>query len=961
MLKNALIWLCLFLSSALAAEPSDIIPAPKEIKFGQEKISLDGFLIVLQSKSPQAGIAAEWINRRLKQLGGKALPVLERKPAQGKYILIGEAGNLQIPTGFPVIPENEQGYVIQSENDKVILTGRTPVSTLYAAVTFGQMLEATGNGITAVSGSVSDWPDFNYRTADGTLEGCWLRTGHFNGKIAFGTETPPPDARFECIKEQLDFMLSVKLNIGRMYKNQLPPELAEKVKKYASERGIYLYMQNSIFPFQSVGNADMNKDKPEFKGVRISQRHRNDFVAWGRDDLLLRQAEMYSDWVKNGCFDFVYCESIDTGLTTLNYSEWNDRSADDKRRFGDDRGAADCNVINLIYQTIRKNNSAAKFVITLYPYSTDMVMASNFPENMGLKMPSVFAARERKKLKDFYAKVQQGIPSDIRLLYREGPRKDIEAFRKLFPGRSFEIYFEFGGDGYRPVFATNPRFSKSFYFDNRNDMIYYSESFLMCQLAINPVQAMLCANYAWNVNDSGSGYFQYYISPQKDSLGPDVIMKHFVPAACRYLWGEKGKYFEPLMTGGIYGGMIENPDNLLKLMKMRLAESKTAMERSGTPSRIDLSISPEEFISADGMKRQYEASHAARKSLEQLLQQDNRAMPLNARRYVPHFYKYALLWEIYAEIWMYYMKAKESYQAGNISGGDLAVSQGKSAVSNMDAKLTQAARDTAGMPDMYAGYPAYPTPVSLSILGGHKDWLVMPKELMNKFCELEANKKKLANEVIVAHADIGKYTKRELVSRKTSGVPTPDLNSAIWKNATTYSEFLKYELGNPVFKLAANRTEFILLHDDRNLYAGVICHVTPGSGAQASSDKSVGGFWDTKGDFVELFFEPSVGGTYFHLAVKPDGTRYSAAHIQGQAANEKWGGEWHVETVRSSGQWTAMFTIPFKTLEATPDRCWRGNFARQCLNSFPQEYSCFAPVKKNFHDVENYSTISFEK
>ena len=953
---------CLLACAGIAAETPFIIPAPKELKFGKEKFPLEGFSIVLQSDAPQARIAADWINRRLKQLGGRPLPALDKPSAQGKSLLIGEIGKMQLPPDFPAVPKNEQGYGILADPGKIILAGNDPAGTLYAAVTFGQMLEVSANGQTAVQPAViSDWPDFNYRSTDG-MEACWLRASNFNAKAAYGNEPVPAEPRFECYKDQLDFMLSVKLNVAKPFKNQMKnqmePKLAEKVSAYARDRGIFLYISNSIFPFQSVGTVAENKGKPEFKGVQISKRHPDDFVSWGRDDLLARQAKICSGWVKDGCFDFVYCEGIDTGISSLNYSEWNNRSSDDKKRFGDDRGAADSNVINLLYKAIKNDNPSARFVFTLYPYSAGAVTNPTFPNNLGIKMPAVFAARERKKLMDFYAKVHQSIPDDIALLYREDSHKNIEAFRKLFPGRAFEAYFEFGFGGarYAPVFATNPRFSKTFYFGNRGDIIYHSMTGLMFQLAVNPVQIMLCANYAWNVNDAGSDFFHDYIAPLKDSREPEIIMKKFVPAACRYLWGENGRYLEPLMTGGIYAGMVENPEKLLKEMKQM--QSASAMEVTGVQAKTD-HISPEEFISAARMRQQYDALQTARKSIEKILNQDNRGTDLMGRRYITNFYKYAVLWETYAEIWMHYLKAKDAYGSGNISAGDAEVALGKAAVTGMNDKLAETARWTVGMPDLYVGYPAYPTPVQPLIIYGHKNYLLMPLELMNKFNELEANKKKIGCDTTVPQTEISKYVKRELLSRKTTVVPTADsLTSAAWKTVPKYSGFLKFEWGNTVLKLAAEQTEFMLLHDDRNLYVGVICHTKSDGNSQPAGDSGKG-FWSA-GEFIELFFAPANDGGYYHLAARPDGTRYNARHVPPDV-NEKWNGDWQVSTGKSNGQWTAVFTIPFKTLESGPASAWKVNVARQNITAFPQEYSCFASVRKDFHDVENYSALNFEK
>jgi Carbohydrate family 9 binding domain-like/Glycosyl hydrolase family 20, domain 2 len=963
--KQILLFIFLIASALLKAASFDIIPTPKQVKYNGNVLKLKDYVIVIQTKLKQAQIAAQEINKRVVFLGGEKLRIYndDVSPAKlkdVKLIIIGQKHENKFLKNVSLdIPKELQAYTIKMTNNHIILAGNDSIGTLYAAITFNQLLKMK-IGIKIKGAEIKDWPDFKHRVVgNGSITLVWRRFGIFDKKMIFG-KNPPKDAHFKCLQEYIDWLLNQKLNMVIAAKKFFPPKISKRLKTYANDRGIDLFMYD-IFPFQSAGTVKENKGKPEYKNLQRSKRHKNNYVSWSRDDLLTKEAEKYSKVIKAGRYNYGYFESIDTGLTTLNYAEWNDRSSACKKRFGNDRAAADAHVINLLYKVIRKNNPDFKFVFTVYPYSPDNVMKENFPINIGFDMPKKFAEYKRRKLKAYYRKVNKLIPKDICMLYREAMRKDLKAYRSLFPKRAFDAYFEFGKD-YRPIFATNPRFSKNFFFDNDGDIIFYACPFLMTQLSLNPIQTILCAEYAWNTKGPDSAYFRYYIDPLKDSSAPESIMKRFLPRACEIMWGRGGAAMLPLMNSGLYVGYMQNPEKLLASIKMRLSKAKSAIEETGTLSKVKLDILPDKFINAKGIRTQYEAVRKARQSIEKLLNQDNIKMSLFARRYVVHYFKYTSLWEAYSKVWCHYFKARELYEGGDIAHGDMEITKGINAAKNIDNVVEKTLLKVKGKTQLYKDFPAYPPEKGK---WGHRNYLLTCKKFIEKFKKLEKRKSSLSKLKVLDKKAQVKYKIRNLKSFSTSKAITIDgkLSESSWKRAIPYSSFVKFEYSNPQIKFALEQTEVKIINDNKNLYIGIICHTANKHDIKAKKRKHDIGFWKTKDedDSVEIFIDTNNDKkTYYHFAINPAASRFDAKCRVKEKAKISWNGNWQAATTVKNDKWIAEIRIPFNNFKGLATGIGI-NIGRQNVSGFAREWSCISILKKNFHDVKNYSTLTINR
>ncbi len=137
---------------------------------------------------------------------------------------------------------------------------------------------------------------------------------------------------------------------------------------------------------------------------------------------------------------------------------------------------------------------------------------------------------------------------------------------------------------------------------------------------------------------------------------------------------------------------------------------------------------------------------------------------------------------------------------------------------------------------------------------------------------------------------------------------------------------------------ASERTEVKLLHDDQNLYMGVICYDSEPDRVIATqmardSDLSM----DDKIEILLDTFHDHRNGYYF--ATNPAGALVDALIIEnGQTMNLQWDSIWNVHTARSDHGWSAEFAIPFKTLSfKAGQKTWGFNFSRTIKRKFEED------------------------
>jgi hypothetical protein len=825
------------------------------------------------------------------------------------------------------------------------------MGALYAGASFRFLLSNGSNGPVAETASIRDWPDFLYRDiAD--LTPCYMRRGHVDQSVLGAASV------IEAIKQYLDFSTRLKINMGSLYMNSFNADGSREISEYAKERGILLRFE--INPYTGVGTVARDRNNPDFKGLRESPRYPGAYVTWSRDDLLAKTAGEHARRAKEYGLSAGFFHCIDTGLYELNYEEWNFRTDEEKKRWGDNRGAADANAINIYYNAFRKEIPDFKFIFVPYPYGPSTVMTSEFPANLGKlgkDLPDEFKELERAKLASWFATLTKSVPEDIFFCYREAPRTMVAKWKKALSRQPSQAYFEFGAGCYRPFFATNPRNAKTFFY--KNDIIYMSFGGIMNQLARNLVEEALCAEFAWNTSAPGAGDYESYIDILNDSKGPEVIMKDFIPAACAFLFGEAaGSYAVSLMTGNIYMAYIENPEQFLDELKQRYVLSKEALNEAGTSTAVKRNVRPEEFVNAAGMARQYEAIKKARESMEKVLVEKIPFDNVFGARHFSEYYKYAALWEAYGLAWTRYLTAKEAYEKGNIAAGDKQTADGLAAVGGIDAAVKHALAITAGMPQLYPDFPAYPPEQGR---WGHKNYLLSIAAFTKKFNDLSAAKNTMGKMVITDPAALAKLKNRVVTAKRIrNGAIAIDgkLSDPAWATANKINGFVLFDRTEQTKKVL-NQTEAYVLYDDENIYIGAVCSFIPNGRITANVKEKGKGFWEGgegDDDTFEIFLDVGrTGKSFRQFAINPLGTQYD-----GNSSGTPSKGGWRAAATTENGKWTAEIAIPFKEIGADPKNIgrWGINLGRQQV--CPKKLSSIVHFEKDFHDIKNFASLEFK-
>ena len=189
-------------------------------------------------------------------------------------------------------------------------------------------------------------------------------------------------------------------------------------------------------------------------------------------------------------------------------------------------------------------------------------------------------------------------------------------------------------------------------------------------------------------------------------------------------------------------------------------------------------------------------------------------------------------------------------------------------------------------------------------------------------------------------------TIRKLDSAQTAGKP---IKEVIWNMPVSIPRFEYYVLG----PLPTQQTEVRLAYDDANLYVAFRCiedQMDMLKCDQTKRDASL-----NKDDSVSIMLDPgNTHRSYFHISA-------NAAGVQSDSKGKaKWDGVWLVDTTKEKEAWTALFTIPFKTLGLDAPKVgkyWGVQLTRQDMPSL--ERSCWATVRPVLGEPELWGHCIF--
>lgn len=471
--------------AASAKQDFDVIPTPKQMQFHNRRMLLlkpdqTAAVIGLYGQNSHANAAVDIINRQVAALGAEAFETVRLEsnhtiqPDSPPLILLTPSmedlpvkiRNRLLPFYREISPLGAQAYTIQFliESDVlriVCLAGAGPEGLLYAAVTFSKMLRRQGDHIVAQAISIVDWPDFQYRALP-----VW-----------------PMPRSFDAFKRAIDWAVAYKFNRiftrpsrnGRFDKFSLPTPTERQylrlANEYAAERGMKITYMLSW----AVGSRAENGKDPKFKDALLFNGL---YYTWSIDELLKARAGEIGRFVRETETTSLNLHCIDT------YEEnWSKRKAPDRSRFGDDRAAADANVINLLTRELRRHDPDMELQFVVYPYQINFSLPGN------------------SHYRRWMSKLSRSIPKDVHLCVTEHNRDQTESWADLV--RQPLVHW-INGNAFQwgRYFTTSPSFTKSCYLPDRpSDMIYNAEPIGFFQ---GEVMQAVAAEYAWNVTAPGS-------------------------------------------------------------------------------------------------------------------------------------------------------------------------------------------------------------------------------------------------------------------------------------------------------------------------------------------------------------------------------------------------------------------------------------------------------------------------
>lgn len=181
-MQKLLLFLLLFASANLFAQPIAIIPQPSQISQNEGSFILNQTTAIsFDAAKPELKSIAGQLNEFLNKYYGLTLP-LNGKTKQSISFRLNKA-----------LPGNDEGYLLKVDPKEIVITAKTPAGIFYGVQSLKQMLPVSQNGpLTVPCADINDQPRFAWR-------GVHLDVGRHFFPISF-------------IKKYIDYMAMYKLN-----------------------------------------------------------------------------------------------------------------------------------------------------------------------------------------------------------------------------------------------------------------------------------------------------------------------------------------------------------------------------------------------------------------------------------------------------------------------------------------------------------------------------------------------------------------------------------------------------------------------------------------------------------------------------------------------------------------------------------------------------------------------------
>ena len=213
---------------------------------------------------------------------------------------------------------------------------------------------------------------------------------------------------------------------------------------------------------------------------------------------------------------------------------------------------------------------------------------------------------------------------------------------------------------------------------------------------------------------------------------------------------------------------------------------------------------------------------------------------------------------------------------------------------------------------------------------------------------------------------------RKMTVKKAKAEVGADFNAGGWAGIPWQ------ELGGVQLNEVGFKNRFKATYDNDNLYFAIEAQVDPGIEYQVFGKD--GACW--REDCLEVMVDPSgMRQSYYHFIANPlEDSRYDAAvgfiadplDPRYGRPDPSWDGDWECKSIVKDGLWTALFTIPFKTIGGKaplPGVHWTWNLGREAYSKdavgkakFHPQLMLWSPNLEDmgFHSMEAFGDVVFE-
>ena len=939
----------------------NIVPMPKALRFTGKEAPLDPANVALvlgERKSRQSVIGAEWINKRIAELGGRPLPILVegRAPTSSLAIVIGaRSDNPLIEAAAQAklvnVGENnpgERGYEVRASKDgkRVYLAGADNMGALYACVTFAELLKRKGGAVVWRGAEVRDWPTVIWITLGGSFFANTTSPELIHTvKNMWRVRRPTPSHRrayLDAIKPVYDHLLRRKVTLmsydgltlrGKAFEPTAGCDIVREGMRYGQERGIEGVVL-SQFPF--VARADRYpKAASSNMGLKDAGPHpyyKAWIRCWSMDDLRRKTARELAQWVRAIGLTHIGFHDTDTGGLD-NPAQWEQRCATCRKRWGDDYAAAIINKHKIYYDEIKKLNPNARVHFTVYPYHSRYVHQDTLEDILKRRLGDTaltrkLAKRYKARYSDFYRRLHKGFPvEDVTFVIREAPPAAVRAFRRLTPGRGILTWYALLY--WRSLFSQAPAWTGTFC-DNTRDVFYvrYQDEFV-------PLAALAVREYSWNPNAPGAepwrrapeGLGQQW--RQAEPKGP--IFELVLPRITR-------NFFGPAAGPYVAEAASQNVD-----FTQIFGRARRALKLKGS-GRFQWQ--------ADGAER-------GAKALDSLWAECVKTKTrMGMDRYA--FPRFVILREQF-HMGMCMARAR----AQNLLARELAMKQDMSGAEKaVEAGLEAVRQGVASRKRLLAERPTGTILTRKDFNRWAGGWRGFSADRAD-FSKIEKTLKQTRSALKELGAlgaapkrILDTLAKRRLVRahRTASPIVIDGKAEDSWKNAAPIESFLVLHQGA---RMASAHTRAKLLYDADNLYLLLSCW--------ASGRAKVAG-----NDCAELFLmTPGLRPGYAHFFVYANGRlRQQLNKVVKIGAGTRtvpdngWKGPGVEHAVRrEADRWRAEIKIPMAAVSGAPgQRGWALNIARVAVYpGWSELSSILSPGARDFHDTKSYRSLLWTK